>query len=443
MKRFLAAFALCLCLSPIAMAGGAFRDDLPKISWEKAAEHYGQECIVYGAVVATRDIGNRCFLNFHQNYRENFTVVINKNVYDKFPENPESYFRGKNVRVVGKVVEFKGKPEIVVDSADVIEVVDSPNPPEGSDVVTTKLPDTTATTTTTPQDASAHNDIAPPPAAANGTVRIATFNVLNLFDEFDDPYVENERLPGKDADEIGKIAATIAKLGADVVALEEVENRQVVEKMCHDHLAKFGYEVVEFEGNSDRGIDVALLSRLPIGSVTSHRHLDFVDGNGNPMRFQRDLLQVEIEPDGLEPFDVFVVHLKSKYGGAEKSLPLRMGEANTIRKLFDDMLSQDSRKRFVICGDFNDTFDSEPLKRIVGTGDKALHAFFEDVPEDQRITYNRNHLSMIDFILASPAMAKTYVPKSYTILPGSVESGGSDHNPVAASFHLSAMSASN
>jgi endonuclease/exonuclease/phosphatase family metal-dependent hydrolase len=161
------------------------------------------------------------------------------------------------------------------------------------------------------------------------------------------------------------------------------------------------------------------------------------------MRFQRDLLQVSIEPDGFEPFDVFVVHLKSKYGGSEKSLPIRMGEANTIRDIFDDLLRRDPRARFVICGDFNDTFDSAPLKKIIGTGSTALTAFFEELPEDQRITYNRNHLSMIDFVLASPAMAATYVPKSYTVLASSVEAGGSDHNPVAASFQLAALAARN
>jgi exonuclease III len=43
---------------------------------------------------------------------------------------------------------------------------------------------------------------------------------------------------------------------------------------------------------------------------------------------------------------------------------------------------------------------------------------------------------MIDFILCSPAMGGGYVKDSARILHGSVETIGSDHNPVVASFRL-------
>jgi endonuclease/exonuclease/phosphatase (EEP) superfamily protein YafD len=50
---------------------------------------------------------------------------------------------------------------------------------------------------------------------------------------------------------------------------------------------------------------------------------------------------------------------------------------------------------------------------------------------------------MIDFILASPTMADAYVPKSYEVLLGSVDSCGSDHNPVVAAFTLTPRTARN
>ncbi len=43
---------------------------------------------------------------------------------------------------------------------------------------------------------------------------------------------------------------------------------------------------------------------------------------------------------------------------------------------------------------------------------------------------------MIDFIFASPALGADYVAKSYGVVPGTVETNGSDHNPVYASFRL-------
>jgi len=435
--RFAALFA-CLVWPAIAAAESPFKSDLPHISWDKTAEHYGQECVVYGTVIAARNIGARCFLNFHENFRENFTVVINSDDYGKFPSPPESLYNGKHVRVVGKVVEYRNKPEIVVTSPEAIEIIESPIPPAVPAGVGAAPSGQTPVADATPSKPVAP---APPSPAKDGVVKVATFNLLNLFDDFDDPYVENEPVPGKKAEEKARLAAVLRGMAADIVALQEVESRPVVQRFVDEYLADFKYEVVLYEGNSDRGIDVALLSRLPVGPVTSHRHLDLTDSGGQPMRFQRDLLQVRITPEGFLPFDVFVVHLKSKHGGEEASLPIRAGEAKAIRSLFDDLLHADSQARFLICGDFNDTIESQPLQTIIGAGPVALRGFYDDLPSEKRITYNRQHLSMIDFVFASPALAAGYVPKSYDVLLGSVDAHGSDHNPVTASFKLTARTA--
>ena len=200
--------------------------------------------------------------------------------------------------------------------------------------------------------------------------------------------------------------------------------------------------MVLFNGNSDRGINVALLSRFPLGPVTSHRHLDFLDGKGQPMRFQRDLLQVRIQPEGWSAFDVFVVHLKSKGGGPEIALPIRLGEAAAIRTVLDGILKGDPDAAFVICGDFNDTIDSKPLRRIMGTGSTALRSLVSELPSDKRVTL-RNWGSMIDFIFASPAMGAMYQQGSYDILVDTAGVNGSDHNPVTATFKLAGAGARN
>jgi exonuclease III len=66
-----------------------------------------------------------------------------------------------------------------------------------------------------------------------------------------------------------------------------------------------------------------------------------------------------------------------------------------------------------------------------------LKSFADEVPEDQRITYNKEpYRSMIDFILCSPGMASRYVKGSFGIHTGTVESSGSDHNPISARFRI-------
>jgi len=143
-----------------------------------------------------------------------------------------------------------------------------------------------------------------------------------------------------------------------------------------------------------------------------------------------------LQPPGAPAFDVYVVHLKSKLGGDE-TIPVRMGEAGAIRRILDERLRADPEARFLLCGDFNDTLESRPVQAILGTGPTALMNVATEIPEADRISYNREpYRSMIDFILCSPAMGAAYVKGSARILQGSVETLGSDHNPVSASFRL-------
>ncbi|MCP4251145.1 MAG: hypothetical protein GY778_29255 [bacterium] len=395
----------------------------PKISWRDAGDYLDRDCTVYGKVVLAKKIRGWCFLNFHEDYRSTFTAAIPERIFDKFPQSPELMYDGQEVAVFGRVVEYKGKPEIIVSGPeDIVIGATLPEPAEGA---APEKPARPATPTK--------------PAEFTGTVSVATFNLLNLFDDDDDPYHNDQGTPPKPREQMQRLAETFRKLDADVVALQEVENRGYLKRFVDMLIPGLGYEhLVLFEGNDRRGIDVAVLSRFPIGPVTSYRHLRFPDGNGKMMSFRRDLLQATIEPPGGVAFDVFAVHLKSKRSDDQgKSLAIRLGEARQIRKILDAQLARDPQARFVICGDFNDTFDSKPLQTIIGQGSGALTALVDDLPEEQRVTYNKEpYRSMIDFVLTSPSMAKRYRPGSARVIPGSISSGGSDHNPVAVVFNM-------
>jgi len=93
------------------------------ISWRRAARHVGEYATVEGVVVLTHRTDKACFLNFHPDWRHSFTAVIFASRFDAFPAKPEELYRGKKVRVTGYIQEYKGKPEIILDSPDQIEVV--------------------------------------------------------------------------------------------------------------------------------------------------------------------------------------------------------------------------------------------------------------------------------------------------------------------------------
>lgn len=232
------------------------------------------------------------------------------------------------------------------------------------------------------------------------------------------------------------LARSITALNADVLAMEEVENRDYLQRFVDVFLRDMGYKhVVLIEGNDKRGIDVALVSRIPVGAVRSHQYLQFQHADGTPEHFQRDALCVELRPDQGKPFEAWVVHLKSKSGDDPAATePIRLAEATKLRELLDAELAGNLQVRFVVMGDFNDTFDSKSLKTIVGQGPCALWPANSDL-KTPYVTFNEAEFrSVIDFILCSPAMAKSYVPGSFHVPQGSVERTGSDHNPIAAVF---------
>lgn len=382
---------------------------IPVIDWKDAAHHIDKLVIVQGKIVQTRNIGRICFLNFDP--ARSFTAIVREASYPNFSTPPEEMYDQKIVRIRGVISEYNGKPQIEVVRPGQVSILDEEKP------------------------------IQPPvkskPINFNGTVTIATFNVLNFFDDYDDPYTEDENTPAKPVEQLDKLAVTMRALDADVVAMEEVENRGYLERFVAAKLPDLGYrEVVCFEGNDHRGIDCAVLSRFPVGPVTSHRHLHFSDGSGGETQFQRDFLQVQIQPPGAPAFYVFPVHFKSKRGPAETSDHVRVAETSQARKIIDQVAEHEKNPLLIVCGDFNDTWDSPALKAIRGEGPNALQGFIQSLPKGTR-TYNEGeHADMIDFILASPDMAKHYVDKSYKVITGNVDSLGSDHNPVVAQFKL-------
>ena len=91
------------------------------ISWKEAGNYIGQEVIVEGTIVDTYDSGEAIFLNFDENYSETFTAVIFSSDESKFDFEPEDYYLGKKVKVKGKVKEYEGAPEIIVEEPGQIE----------------------------------------------------------------------------------------------------------------------------------------------------------------------------------------------------------------------------------------------------------------------------------------------------------------------------------
>ncbi|MBK8267455.1 MAG: endonuclease/exonuclease/phosphatase family protein [Planctomycetes bacterium] len=409
-------FLSCLTISIVRAEDPPVVSGPGMIEWKNAGQFIGREVIVQGWIVQTRDIGNMTFLNFDR--ERTVTAIIRKRNYKNFSTPPDRLYSGKFVRIQGIVSEYRGKPQLEIFKPEQVTVLEKEEPiPAGREAkATAPLP-------------------LPKKREFNGIVKIACYNVENLFDEFDDPYKQDESTEAKPDAQLELLAQAIRSIDADVIAFEEVENRGVLERFLRTRLSDLGYSnVVHFEGNDSRGIDCSVATWLPVGPVTSHRHVAFSDGSGGQTTFRRDLIQVRIQPPETTAFDVFVVHLKCC--GGEDDIRIRRAEAGGVRQIIDGLLKDDPEARFVICGDFNDRWDSPAMKTIRGEGATELRGFLADLPEGAVSYHKPPHLSIIDFVVASPAMAKTYVPKSYQIVAGEPQKRASDHFPVSVAFDL-------
>jgi endonuclease/exonuclease/phosphatase family metal-dependent hydrolase len=204
-------------------------------------------------------------------------------------------------------------------------------------------------------------------------------------------------------------ARVLRTVNADVCCLVEVESRPVVEHFCIEHLPRKGsfnrYDhIMLIDGNDNRGIDVALASRLPYNLIRSH--IDDV-GEDKKKIFSRDCLEIEVvHPAG---FSIWMLlnHFKSQgYGSPPANNAKRKRQAERVAEILKDY---DLKKDFVVvCGDFNDHPESDPLQPLLkfdGLTD-VLALEFGD-PKD-RWTYHYKKNEQIDYILISDALKRRF-----------------------------------
>src|SRR5215211_5566698 len=183
---------------------------------------------------------------------------------------------------------------------------------------------------------------------------------------------------GKKPEATRWLAHRLAAIDADVVCLQEVEDQDALDAFVRDDLAavseRYRYAVC-IEGNDVREIEVALLSRLPIGRLSSWRFVPDPVLGTEPV-FSRDLLQVDLMEGATRALSVFVNHLKSNVIVNEWTLPPAEreaeAEANRQRRrrqceaVVRILRNLRLRTRVVVAGDMNDAPDAcalEPLHR--------------------------------------------------------------------------------
>jgi hypothetical protein len=155
----------------------------------------------------------------------------------------------------------------------------------------------------------------------------------------------------------------------DVLAVQEAEDIDTLRRFARDDLKGLYKHSVLIEGNDPRLIDVGLLSKRPLGGITSWQNAADPQDLGQPV-FSRDLLQVEVLRDDRTQhlFTIFVNHLKSHFvpfdvddpaAEAKRANELRRRQCEVAAQIIDAEMRPNSA--FLVVGDMNDPPDSEFL----------------------------------------------------------------------------------
>jgi endonuclease/exonuclease/phosphatase family metal-dependent hydrolase len=254
------------------------------------------------------------------------------------------------------------------------------------------------------------------------TIRIGTYNVENMFDNIDDPMKEDG--PPTSPERLQSLAEVIKSTDCDILALEEVENIELLQSFNANYLNGEYPETVLIEGNDLRGIDVAVLSRIHLIDIESHKGREAnLPGREHPIRFSRDLLTVSWLDSSSIKWTMMMTHLKS--GNTEEDRILRTGQIKAITEICRDegFVDRWGRGFLILAGDLNAQPGSPEL-----TGLNSI-PFTDPAREIQN---RKTHKSgrAYDYIILSPDADERYVVGSVNIFHDSETQKASDHYPV-------------
>lgn len=229
-------------------------------------------------------------------------------------------------------------------------------------------------------------------------LRVVSYNVENLFNPSHDSIIVDS-VPVETDDyewtpeglrrwsytrymyKIENIARVLTNIGEwegiDVAGLQEVENAEVVKRLC-ETMRRGEYGFVHYESPDNRGIDVAMIykkSRIDTLRTEAIRiqHSDFTT---------RDILYVcAIIKNNLQKrvlndtIHFFVCHMPSQRGGASESEWKREAARKVLRRATDSIIETDKNAKIVVMGDMNSSADLDINHLQFKKTDKGTHKY--------------------------------------------------------------------
>ena len=291
--------------------------------------------------------------------------------------------------------------------------------------------------------------------------KVANYNVENLFDVHSDGGEYEEYQPHNKHGwneamlqiKIANIARVITDIDADIIALEEVENKAVLQRL-NAALGSHAYPYLFYPPKKPRvNIETALLSRFPIENTSTIVMKD------QPRGIHRITLKIDHRS-----LDVYINHWPAQKEKEEE----RLIYATTLH----NALLKEEGREYLLLGDFNSPYQMQKewglgFVTILNAGDhqSTLYNLWYDLPQTQRYSHSYGkQKATLDHIVIPKTLKDgkgiDYTDASFAVFmrPYMVNEkndpkrwqmsergrgvhqgeGFSDHFPVTAIFHTSA-----
>jgi len=280
-------------------------------------------------------------------------------------------------------------------------------------------------------------------ALAARALTVGAYNVENytLADRMVDG-VYRKAYPKPEAEKQA-LRESIRGFAPDILALEEMGGPPFLAELQADlKAAGLDYPHATVLEAADNARHVAILSKLPFKDVRRHTQVGF-KYFGQPDLVKRGVLEVTFATTAGD-LTVFVIHLKSKRTERKddpESTLQRELEATAVRDLVLARFPDPKQAKFIVCGDWNDTRRSKPVRSLLKRGGTELGELlraYDSRGETWTHFYRAEEsYTRIDYLLASPGLLPFVGSKGTAKIhdgPGVREA--SDHRPVYVELKL-------
>lgn len=226
------------------------------------------------------------------------------------------------------------------------------------------------------------------PQTAPRELSVLSYNLQNLFDDVKDGSEYYDYDPTGDdwnSDlyhlkllQVSDVLSRYPEGGADIVLLQEIENRNVLNTLVTHYLKGCGYHNTCITAGSESAVNTAILSRYPIEEVMAHSVTLEGCVAGRP------ILECSISLGG-HTLRLFNCHWKSKSGGAAETEPLRCASAAVLAARLRKIARQRPAVPVVVAGDLNECIDEwEQIEGAYATALMPLEGYLALAQAERR-----------------------------------------------------------